>query len=180
MTPWEPPQLLVGPLHLFVGEGLDGAGDTWVSSGEGCVCPDQQPISHPRGDVDVLWRAGSRSGFPLQSLANIHIYVPTHRANNSGGQIDRLEGTQRTLHKRGCGKADQVLREFWSPGGKFREEARAWSMKFPAEPESTRAVETTLEGQPPREPERVWWKTMIIEYSCLPWEIDGHGATSLL
>ena len=31
------------------------------------------------------------------------------------------------------------------------EEASAWLMKFPAAPESTRAVETTLEGQPASE-----------------------------
>jgi hypothetical protein len=34
---------------------------------------------------------------------------------------------------------------------KFREKARAWSIKFPAAPESTRAVESTLEGQPASE-----------------------------
>ena len=33
----------------------------------------------------------------------------------------------------------------------FREEARAWSMKFQAATESTRAVETTHEGQPASE-----------------------------
>jgi hypothetical protein len=33
----------------------------------------------------------------------------------------------------------------------FREEVRAWTMKFPAAPESTRAVETTREGQPDSE-----------------------------
>ena len=30
------------------------------------------------------------------------------------------------------------------------------------------------------EPESVWWKTMIMEYSCLPWETEGHGAAPLL
>lgn len=32
-----------------------------------------------------------------------------------------------------------------------RKEARAWSIKFPAAPESTRAVETIYEGQPASE-----------------------------
>ena len=39
---------------VLVGEGLDGAGDTWVSSDEGCVCTGQQPISYPCGDRCVL------------------------------------------------------------------------------------------------------------------------------
>ena len=66
-------------------------------------------------------------------------------------------------------------------GMKFREEPRAWSMKFPEAPESTRALKTTLEEQQlvNWEPERVWRKT-IMEYSRLPWEMEGHGAAPLL
>ena len=52
-----------GGSPVLLGKGLDGAGDAWVSSSEGCVCPGQQPISYPREDVDELWREGSRSGF---------------------------------------------------------------------------------------------------------------------
>jgi hypothetical protein len=52
----------------------------------------------------------------------------------------------------------------------FMEEVRAWSMKFPAALESTRAVETTPEGQPAVkwEPERVWREIMMMKYSGLP------------
>ena len=90
-----------------------------MSSGKGCLCPGQQSISHPLGDVDLLWRADSRSGFPLQSLVYVHIYIqhtgPTIREYNN---IDRLECTHRTLHQggtTGCGKAG--LPESWCPGG---------------------------------------------------------------
>lgn len=69
-----------------------------MSSSKGCVCPGQQPISYLHGDVDTLWRAGGRSGFPLQSLADVHIYILKHRANDTGGPLDGLEETHRTLH----------------------------------------------------------------------------------
>ena len=63
----------------------------------------QQPIPHLRGDVDVVRRAGSRRRFTLQSLVDVHIYVPKHRANNMGGRIDGLEVTHMTLNR--CGTA---------------------------------------------------------------------------
>lgn len=83
---------------VFLRKGLNVAGDNWVSSGEGCVCPGQQPISDPRGNVDVCRMAGGRSGFPPQSLADVHIYIPKHEANDTGGPIDGLADTHRALY----------------------------------------------------------------------------------
>ena len=39
----------------------------------------------PMGGVDALRKAGGRSGFPLQSLSDVHIYVPKHVAIDTGG-----------------------------------------------------------------------------------------------
>ena len=50
--------LCQGGPPVFIGEVLDSAGDTWVSKGEGCVCPGQPSISYPHVDVDTFWRAG--------------------------------------------------------------------------------------------------------------------------
>ena len=78
-------------------KGINSVGDR-VSSGEGCVYPGQQPNAHPCGNIAALWRAGGRSGFPLQILTDVHIYISKHRTNNTGGPIDGLEDTQRALH----------------------------------------------------------------------------------
>ena len=75
------------------------------------MCPGQQPISHPRGDVDALQRAGGWSWFPLQSLGDVHIYIPKHGANDMGGPIDGQEDTHRTstdVEPQGAG--NKVLR----------------------------------------------------------------------
>ena len=68
-------------------------------------------VFHPRGDLDVLWRTGRRSGLPLQSLADEHIYVLKYGADDMGGQIVGVEDTYRTLHRCGTrGSGIQVLR----------------------------------------------------------------------
>ena len=62
----------------------------------------------------------------------------------------------------------------------FREETRAWSIKFPA-PESTRVVETTRGTAKLVKSilKKVWLKVMM-EYFCLIQETDDHGAIPLL
>ena len=60
-----------GGTPVLSGDGLNGAGDTWVSSSEGCVRPGQQPLSYTRGNVDALRGAGNRCRFPLQSLVDV-------------------------------------------------------------------------------------------------------------
>ena len=54
-----------------------------MSSYDSCVCPGQQALPVPRGNVDLLRRTGS--GIPVQRLANVHICVPDHRAYNMRG-----------------------------------------------------------------------------------------------
>jgi hypothetical protein len=50
-----------------------------MSSDNSCVCPSQQPLPYLYGIIDALRRTVGGCGFPLQSLANVHIYVPDHR-----------------------------------------------------------------------------------------------------
>lgn len=89
-----------------------------------CVPRIKVNISHLHGDADVLWRAGGRSGFHLQNLADPSVHLP------------------RAWTEQGEGNGLAVM---------LREETRAWPMKFHAAPESTRAVQTTPEGQPASE-----------------------------
>jgi hypothetical protein len=70
---------------LFLRDGLGSARNTWMSRDNSCVCPDQQPVPYPRWNIDVLGRTVSGCGLPLQSLADVHIYIPDHSSYNSGG-----------------------------------------------------------------------------------------------
>ena len=69
-------------------DGLNGVCDTWVSNGKGCMRPGQQPIPYLRGNLGGLRGAFSGHGFPLQSLVDLHVYVPEHGGNTLGGQND--------------------------------------------------------------------------------------------
>ena len=67
-------------------DGLICVRNTWMSSGDSCLCPGQQPIHYPHGNIDALRRTVRGSGLPLQSLANVHIYIPDHWSYDWGGR----------------------------------------------------------------------------------------------